>query len=277
MALARYQSFVVDASGNVQASPTIEVRSELTGALAALYSDRAGATPITNPFTGNADGSFSFHVLGGAYRIIATKGNFRRTVRYKGIGTAAEFDITAAAAAAGQAAVYLLDTQTASASAQLDFLLSGYDAYFDSFELRGSSLRPSSDGAAMWLRIGTGGGPTYQAGASDYAWQLNDGTVSPAITASGDSADNQIKLANSIGNDASESFNFNIFFSNPESSTIYKMFGWQGVYLSPHPEIVTTFGSGRYIAALTAITAVRILPSTGTITSGSVSLYGFLK
>ena len=92
MALARYQSMAQDDAGNVLASPTIEVRRETDNALAALFSDRAGATPLANPFTAASDGLIGFHVAGGAYKITVTKGSDVRIFRYVGIGTNSEYD-----------------------------------------------------------------------------------------------------------------------------------------------------------------------------------------
>lgn len=87
----RFQGFAQDDGGNSLASPNVEVRLESTGALATLYSDRAGATPIANPFTGDSDGFFAFHVAGGAYKITVTKDATTRTFRYVGISQASEF------------------------------------------------------------------------------------------------------------------------------------------------------------------------------------------
>lgn len=95
MTLARWQATVVDESGNIQVGASIEVRLETAGSLLApLYSDRAGATPLANPFTADSEGFAAFHVAGGAYRITATLGAFSRVWRYVGIGTAAEYDST---------------------------------------------------------------------------------------------------------------------------------------------------------------------------------------
>jgi hypothetical protein len=60
-----------------------------------LFSDRAGASAITNPFTGTAEGLAAFHVAGGAYKITATSGAFSETWTWVGIGTASEYDFTA--------------------------------------------------------------------------------------------------------------------------------------------------------------------------------------
>lgn len=92
MALAIYQSVAQDSSGNALASPTVEVRRESDNGLASLFSDRAGSTSIGNPFTGNSDGTFSFFVVGDAYKITVTQGATTRTLRYVAIGTAAEHD-----------------------------------------------------------------------------------------------------------------------------------------------------------------------------------------
>jgi hypothetical protein len=90
--LARYQAFALDNAGNVLASPTVEVRDEGTASLVPLFSDRAGASGISNPFTGGSDGLVAFHVAGGVYKVTVTLGATVRTFRYVAIGTAAEHD-----------------------------------------------------------------------------------------------------------------------------------------------------------------------------------------
>lgn len=92
MPLAAWQATIVDESGNVQAGASIEVRRESTGTLAAIYADRDGNTPLSNPFFADSSGFARFHVSGGAFRITATKGSFSRTWRYVGIGLASEYD-----------------------------------------------------------------------------------------------------------------------------------------------------------------------------------------
>lgn len=91
--MSRFQRTIVDASGNIQASPTITVRNASTNALVSLFSNRAGTTGITNPFTGTVDGFAAFYVAGGAYNVTATKGAFTITWNYVAVGTAQEYDI----------------------------------------------------------------------------------------------------------------------------------------------------------------------------------------
>jgi hypothetical protein len=92
--LARFQRTVVDETGAVIASPTIEVREQVTNALVSLYSDRDGASAISNPFTGTSGGLAAFHVAGGAYKITATSGAFTAEWTWVGVGTASEYDFT---------------------------------------------------------------------------------------------------------------------------------------------------------------------------------------
>jgi hypothetical protein len=92
VALARYQAFALDDAGNVLASPTVDVWDEISTLRATLFSDRAGASGISNPFTGGSDGLVAFHVVGGTYKITVTKGAVVRTLRYVGISTGSETD-----------------------------------------------------------------------------------------------------------------------------------------------------------------------------------------
>lgn len=92
MALARFQRTIVDASGNIVASPTVTVRDQATNALVSIFSDRDGLSALSNPFTGTAQGLAAFHVEGGSYKITATSGAFTAEWTWVGIGTASEYD-----------------------------------------------------------------------------------------------------------------------------------------------------------------------------------------
>jgi hypothetical protein len=79
MALARHNgvAFVIDANNFVKIAPfaSVEVRRESTGALASLFSDRAGLVGISNPMTADEYGRFTFCVPGlqEGYRIRVTE------------------------------------------------------------------------------------------------------------------------------------------------------------------------------------------------------------
>jgi hypothetical protein len=99
MTLAAHQFTVTDEEGNVVPGAHIEVRSEIPGQpLAALYSDRAGASGLSNPTDTDSSGFIRFFVVGGAYQIWAYTGpsgapTFEAPLqRYVAIGLNAEAD-----------------------------------------------------------------------------------------------------------------------------------------------------------------------------------------
>jgi hypothetical protein len=92
--LARFQRTIVNATGDIVASPTVTVRDQATNALVTIYSDRDGLSALSNPFTGTSAGLAAFHVEGGTYRITATSGAFTAEWTWVGIGTASEYDFT---------------------------------------------------------------------------------------------------------------------------------------------------------------------------------------
>ncbi|MDR7034486.1 carboxypeptidase-like regulatory domain-containing protein [Mesorhizobium sp. BE184] len=96
MALGRWQAAITDANGNILPGASVEVRSEATGALVPLYSDRAGNAVRGNPFQADADGYAFFHTAGGAYRVTATLNGSSREWRYVAVGLAQETDFTLA-------------------------------------------------------------------------------------------------------------------------------------------------------------------------------------
>lgn len=93
MSLARYSAVVQDLEGNAVPDALITVRKEQPGkAMAALKADREGGTPMDNPFNAGPDGSFFFHVVGGAYEIVASKDGETYTRNFVPIGLGAETD-----------------------------------------------------------------------------------------------------------------------------------------------------------------------------------------
>lgn len=99
--LARWQASITDDAGNVIPGASIEVRSMTIGGspLVSLYSDRAGATAIGNPFTADSNGFAAFHAAGDACRVRAYTGpsgapTFERIWTYVPVGTAGEKDFS---------------------------------------------------------------------------------------------------------------------------------------------------------------------------------------
>jgi len=95
--LGVYNSAAFTTASGVAVAPNadVEVRRESDSGLASIYSDRAGASPITQPgFQADSLGRFDFYAAGisGGYQVKVTKGAETQTVRYQAVGTAKEFD-----------------------------------------------------------------------------------------------------------------------------------------------------------------------------------------
>jgi hypothetical protein len=74
MSLGKFNANAVDEAGNVLVEPSCEVRRVSDNALVSLFSDAAGLSPISNPFTGTALGDVSFYTANELVNIVATKG-----------------------------------------------------------------------------------------------------------------------------------------------------------------------------------------------------------
>lgn len=164
----------------------------------------------------------------------------------------------------------LLSTATASSSATIDF--TGLDATYTNYAVTINDLVPATNAAVLWIRIGTGATPTYQANATDYRSQRfsagNGGTTAPTSQAA------QI-VVNATGNSASRDETNGIFYiNNPSQTSQYHGIFWSGAqYFNVTPEVDIFFGGGFY-QSTTAVTAVRFLMSSGNITSGTFKLFG---
>lgn len=105
MALAVWQSTIVNRSGDVQPNAQVEVRLESSGALAAIYADRDGTTPLSNPFNADENGFARFYAAGGAYKITASLGSFSQTFRHVAIGLLGEQDQFSGGTISGNVAI----------------------------------------------------------------------------------------------------------------------------------------------------------------------------
>jgi hypothetical protein len=165
----------------------------------------------------------------------------------------------------------LISSATASNSATIDFTLpNGYN----SFEIKCIGLIPVTDNVGFWVRVSTDGGATFAAGASDYIYQryLQNGNTSfPSLSA----ADSKISfLGSAIGNGTGRYFNVVVMVWNNQSSSQHKNI--TGEFNTYRSDSVYSIGiiNGVY-QANTAINAIRILLSSGNISSGFFELWGY--
>lgn len=161
--------------------------------------------------------------------------------------------------------VVKLGSVTASASATLDFN-SLISATYDSYTMILKNLTFNTSTTDLWLRTSTDNGSTFDAGANNYTF----GTSGALST-----SDTKIVLNDSglSGLNASDGISGKIDFINPLNSANYKPFFWE-IFSRDGSTIYRDSGCG--VRGATAdIDAIRLLPDTGTITSGEVDFYGW--
>jgi len=166
----------------------------------------------------------------------------------------------------------LISSATASSSATIDFTFpSGYN----SLGLRCIGVIPATDNVGMWSRVSTDGGSTFDSSASAYSHQrqITSGSSSPTATLT--TADSKIALIDAgVGNGTGRYCNVFITIPNYSSSSQYKnIIAQQYIYRSDGAYNIR-YINGVYLSN-TAINAIRILMSSGNISSGYFELWGY--
>jgi len=164
----------------------------------------------------------------------------------------------------------LISSATASSSATIDFTFpSGYN----SLELRCIGVIPVTDNVGMWSRVSTDGGSTFDSSASAYAHQrqITSGSSSPTATLT--TADSKIALIDAgVGNGTGRYCNVFITIPNYSSSSQYKnIIAQQYIYRSDGAYNIR-YINGVYLSN-TAINAIRILMSSGNVSTGYFELW----
>jgi hypothetical protein len=167
----------------------------------------------------------------------------------------------------------------ASGSATLD-ITTGLDNIYDRYELELVDLKPATNDVEAGLRIGTGAGPTWQAGAGAYSSSILG--IAVASTALIGKNASFIPLSQAAGgnNGVISSAGYPglrglIRFYNPESTDRWNC-NISAEHFTGSGALVSLTGSGFYGAA-SAITGLRFYFSSGNIASGSIRLLGYRK
>lgn len=190
-------------------------------------------------------------------------------------GAAAAPSFRAAVGADG-ASLVLIQSQAASNSATIDFT-TGISSTYDTYILEIEDLVVATDNVNLHLLVSENAGGAWKVGASDYAWtqvQAQDATGTP--NQAGDTADAQLRLQyNTLDN--ALPYRGTVKFSKPSGTARSKMFMIDAAYRSNTTTIERTSIAGAYIGSTAAIDGIRIIASSGNITTGTLSLYGVRK
>jgi hypothetical protein len=170
-------------------------------------------------------------------------------------------------------ALMLLEQHTASTSASLDFtscLSSTYDEYVIEFV----NVKPATNNVDFWFRVSTDGGSTFVSSGYTAHGMVAGGGV--GVEDSGSSSAIWLTYQSAAHVSNTMGINGNIRLFDPLSGSLFKYITGHAYYLTAEPARAHYLSGGSY-PQTTAVNAIRLMFSSGNITSGTVRVYGIAK
>jgi hypothetical protein len=165
-----------------------------------------------------------------------------------------------------------LATVTASASAALDFTALD-SALYCGYIIRLENILVATDTADLWLRVSGDGGATYLSGSYSHNRR---GIAAGSGADAGSNSDAKILLAGSLSNVAGETLSGVIEFYAGGAVAYDNKCNWNVDYVGSSADFTHANGGGAHNAAIT-LGGIRIMASSGNITSGTMRVWGILK
>jgi hypothetical protein len=178
----------------------------------------------------------------------------------------------------GPGALVRLETQVASNSPAIDFLSTNLSDAYDRYIVFLDGVKPATDDVALMLRVGTGGGPTWQATGYDAVLTRTRGGSTTASVTNTSTFIGLTEVGGSgagLGNATGEKFSGRVEFDNPEAADFCE-FAVDGQYGLALGNTGRAVGGGRYNTA-GAITGLRFQMASGNIASGRFTLCAVRK
>jgi hypothetical protein len=172
-----------------------------------------------------------------------------------------------------------IETVTISSQATVDLDLTGT---FQTYVVHIDNLVPATDATEyLQMRFSTNAGSTFLDTAADYRWGLVYNATTVADRNSGDSSnDTAIALSSDavhfLGTATAESLNGFVYLHNAKQATNAMILTTDIAYVNSSGVHVTVNTNGGLVANIGSVDAVRLLMSSGNLTSGRISLYGVL-
>ena len=162
--------------------------------------------------------------------------------------------------------LYELSTNTFSSSASSIFTLD--TTTYNGWLIRLINVRPATDAVNLLATIGTGG--SFDAG-TNYNWGRNDVSSAGIAAASGAAGTSSVQAAQSVGNGAGECVNGYVYVSNLTGSVRLQ---WELTWVTAAGTFTRATGGAEDTNG-SARDQVKFAMSSGNITSGSMTIYGF--
>jgi len=177
-------------------------------------------------------------------------------------------------------ALNLISTQTASASASIEFT-SGIDSTYDVYVFKFINIHSSGDYNTFRTQFSSDGGSSYGLTktttlfGAEHDEDDSGGTLAYETGQDLAQSTNYQRLADALGNDDDQSGSGELWLYNPSSTTFVKHFMSRFQYYGNDGEDLTadTYVAG-YINTINAVNAVKFYLGAGTIDSGDIKLYG---
>jgi len=187
--------------------------------------------------------------------------------------------ITALPSAISSGAMTLLETQTASSSATIDFT-SGIDDTYDEYVFKFYDIHPATDQVDFSWQTDTGTNTSYNQTMTTTAFRAAHDEADTEIAALGyRTADDQAQgtsfnlLGYDTGSDNDQSICGYLHLFNPSSTVFVKHF-IAVMQNAVRDDVSQQHNSAGYVNTTTALTRVRFKFSSGNIDSGVIKLYG---
>lgn len=204
---------------------------------------------------------------------------------YKVVNSGSMFLKRRGATSIGGSGRDLLSVSTASASANINFVLTKWLSLYDRFEIDLENVAPATDDVGLVLRTSTDGGSTYAASAGNYKYILHWGNANDGNGQDFDNNADSIALVTrnggagrSIGNAAGENLSGTVTLCSPSSAARFKAF-FVTTYIPANQTVLfISHARGTGVRDTAAdVDAVRFLMTSGNIASGTFRLYGVRK
>ena len=171
----------------------------------------------------------------------------------------------------------LLSTQTASASATIDFT-SGIDSTYDSYVFKFYDIHPATNDTSFTFQVDTGTNTSYNQTitSSFFNAQHSEGDASYFMyRTTGDLAQGTgfQRLTEGTGADNYQSCSGTLTIYNPSDTTFVKHF-IANTHNAHHGDYAMNNFIAGYVNTTTALTRVRFKFESGAIASGTIKLYG---
>lgn len=171
-----------------------------------------------------------------------------------------------------QTALTRIQTITASSSSTIDFTSIANTTY-RSYKIIGYNITPSNNAVTLQMRVSVGG--TFQSGAGAYEHrQFRFTTAASGISGSdSDTLLNITSAGDTVANTGTgKGIDFELTFFNATQTNTAKRAIWNAHYLGS--AFLELTGGGAFLTA-SVIDGFRFLMSAGTISTGTITLYGF--